>query len=119
MLLGGLMNPDEVRFFVSVSLQAIFKGGINPHYYCLPILKTEPDRKKLLQCAVDNPKFFLGTDSAPHTVGKKAGQRGWVRATDINRLKMCPALCAHSFLQNELEGVCLWLCWLLHRAHEH
>eukprot|EP00913_Durusdinium_trenchii_P012517 g11753.t1 len=55
---------------------AIFKGGINPHYYCLPILKTEPDRKKLLQCAVDNPKFFLGTDSAPHTVGKKAGQRG-------------------------------------------
>lgn len=50
---------------------AIFKGGINPHYYCLPILKTEPDRKKLLQCAVDNPKFFLGTDSAPHTVGKK------------------------------------------------
>eukprot|EP00435_Cladocopium_sp_Y103_P059013 s172_g21.t1 len=50
---------------------AIFKGGINPHYYCLPILKTEQDRLKLLQCAVENSKFFLGTDSAPHTVGKK------------------------------------------------
>ena len=50
---------------------AIFKGGINPHFYCLPILKTEPDRQKLLQCAVDNPKFFLGTDSAPHSLDKK------------------------------------------------
>lgn len=50
---------------------AIFKGGINPHFYCLPILKTEVDRKKLLQCAVESPKFFLGTDSAPHTVERK------------------------------------------------
>jgi len=51
---------------------AIFKGGINPHYYCLPILKTEPDRLKLLQCATsDSTKFFLGTDSAPHSVSKK------------------------------------------------
>ena len=50
---------------------ALFKGGINPHFYCLPILKTEPDRKKLLECAVDNPKFFLGTDSAPHSLDKK------------------------------------------------
>jgi len=51
---------------------ALFKGGINPHYYCLPILKTEPDRLKLLECASSgNPKFFLGTDSAPHTVGRK------------------------------------------------
>eukprot|EP00439_Symbiodinium_sp_Y106_P035592 s5021_g4.t1 len=50
---------------------AIFKGGINPHYYCLPILKKESDRLKLLQCAVDNPKYFLGTDSAPHGVDKK------------------------------------------------
>lgn len=51
---------------------AIFKGGINPHYYCLPILKTEPDRQKLLDCAISgSPKFFLGTDSAPHTVARK------------------------------------------------
>lgn len=46
---------------------AIFKGGIRPHYYCLPILKTEPDRAALLDVATSgNPKFFLGTDSAPH-----------------------------------------------------
>jgi dihydroorotase len=46
---------------------AIFEGGVRPHYYCLPILKTEPDRTALLEAATSgNPRFFLGTDSAPH-----------------------------------------------------
>lgn len=46
---------------------AIFKGGIRPHYYCLPILKCESHRQALLRAASSgNPKFFLGTDSAPH-----------------------------------------------------
>jgi dihydroorotase len=46
---------------------AIFEGGIRPHYYCLPILKTEPDREALLAAATSgDPRFFLGTDSAPH-----------------------------------------------------
>jgi dihydroorotase len=46
---------------------AIFSGGIRPHYYCLPILKRERDRQALLEAAVSgNPRFFLGTDSAPH-----------------------------------------------------
>jgi dihydroorotase len=46
---------------------AIFEGGIRPHYYCLPILKTEPDRAALLAAATSgDPRFFLGTDSAPH-----------------------------------------------------
>jgi dihydroorotase len=46
---------------------AIFSGGIRPHYYCLPILKRERDRQALLQAATSaNPRFFLGTDSAPH-----------------------------------------------------
>jgi dihydroorotase len=46
---------------------AIFAGGIRPHYYCLPILKRERDRSALVQAAVGgNPRFFLGTDSAPH-----------------------------------------------------
>lgn len=50
---------------------ALFKGGINPHFYCLPILKTEADRQRLVQAAVGSPKFFLGTDSAPHAVSRK------------------------------------------------
>jgi len=46
---------------------AIFSGGIRPHYYCLPILKREHDREALLGAATGgNPRFFLGTDSAPH-----------------------------------------------------
>jgi dihydroorotase len=46
---------------------AIFTGGIRPHYYCLPILKRERDREVLLEAATSgNPRFFLGTDSAPH-----------------------------------------------------
>ena len=46
---------------------AIFMGGIRPHYYCLPILKREEHREALVEAATSgNPKFFLGTDSAPH-----------------------------------------------------
>jgi len=45
----------------------IFKGGIRPHYYCLPVLKREEHRQALVRAAVsDSKKFFLGTDSAPH-----------------------------------------------------
>jgi dihydroorotase len=46
---------------------ALFTGGIRPHHYCLPVLKTESDRRALLEVvASGNPRFFLGTDSAPH-----------------------------------------------------
>ena len=46
---------------------AMFAGGIRPHFYCLPVLKTEPDRVALLGAATSGePRFFLGTDSAPH-----------------------------------------------------
>ena len=46
---------------------AIILGGIRPHYYCLPVLKREVHRQALVQAATSgSPKFFLGTDSAPH-----------------------------------------------------
>lgn len=46
---------------------AIFAGGVRPHHYCLPVLKREAHRQALLAAATSgNPKFFLGTDSAPH-----------------------------------------------------
>jgi dihydroorotase len=51
---------------------AIFQGGIRPHNYCLPVLKREHDRQALLEAATsDDPRFFLGTDSAPHARGTK------------------------------------------------
>jgi dihydroorotase len=46
---------------------AIFEGGLRPHHYCLPLLKRERDREALIAAATgDDPRFFLGTDSAPH-----------------------------------------------------
>jgi dihydroorotase len=51
---------------------AIFQGGIRPHYYCLPVLKRETHRVALVEAAISgNPRFFLGTDSAPHPKGLK------------------------------------------------
>ena len=56
---------------------AILSGGIRPHYYCLPVLKTEADRMALVAAATSgNPKFFLGTDSAPHARAAKEAACG-------------------------------------------
>ncbi len=56
---------------------AIFQGGVRPHYYCLPILKREEHRQALLRAATSgNPKFFLGTDSAPHETDTKEAACG-------------------------------------------
>jgi dihydroorotase len=50
----------------------MFKGGMNPHYYCLPILKRETHREALIKAATSGSnKFFLGTDSAPHAQDNK------------------------------------------------
>lgn len=51
---------------------ALFTGGLRPHYYCLPVLKKEAHRLALVQAAISgSPKFFLGTDSAPHAAALK------------------------------------------------
>jgi dihydroorotase len=56
---------------------AIFTGGIRPHYYCLPVLKRETHRLALVEAATGgNPKFFLGTDSAPHAAHLKEHAAG-------------------------------------------
>ena len=56
---------------------AIFLGGIRPHYYCLPVLKREEHRQALLRAATSgNPRFFLGTDSAPHPAQLKEHASG-------------------------------------------
>ena len=56
---------------------AMFRGGLRPHLYCLPVLKRERDREALLEAATsDDPRFFLGTDSAPHAQGAKESSCG-------------------------------------------
>jgi dihydroorotase len=56
---------------------ALFMGGIRPHHYCLPVLKREEHREALVEAAASgNPKFFLGTDSAPHARSLKEAPCG-------------------------------------------
>ncbi len=56
---------------------ALFAGGLRPHAYCLPVLKTEHDRRTLVEAATSgDPRFFLGTDSAPHEVSTKECDHG-------------------------------------------
>jgi dihydroorotase len=56
---------------------ALFQGGLRPHHYCLPVLKRESHRRALVEAATSgNPKFFLGTDSAPHARSAKEADCG-------------------------------------------
>jgi dihydroorotase len=56
---------------------ALFRNGLRPHHYCLPVLKRERDREALVAAAISgNPRFFLGTDSAPHSKGAKESDCG-------------------------------------------
>jgi len=56
---------------------ALFMGGMRPHHYCLPVLKREPHRRALVKAATSgNPKFFLGSDTAPHARNTKETECG-------------------------------------------
>jgi len=70
---GATITPHHLLF----NRNKLLAGGIKPHYYCLPILKHESDQKALLQAATSgNPKFFAGTDSAPHAKRMKESACG-------------------------------------------
>ena len=69
---GGTLTAHHLL----MNRNAIFQGGIRPHHYCLPILKREEHRQALLAAAVEHPRFFLGTDSAPHAKHTKESSCG-------------------------------------------
>ncbi len=70
---AATITPQHLLF----NRNAILAGGIRPHYYCLPVLKREKHRLALLKAATSgNPKFFLGTDSAPHPTRLKENNCG-------------------------------------------
>lgn len=74
--------PDNIAATVTahhllMNRNAMFNGGIRPHHYCLPVLKREEHRLALVDAATSgNPKFFLGTDSAPHAKSAKEAACG-------------------------------------------
>lgn len=71
--IGATITPQHLLF----NRNDIFTGGIRPHYYCLPILKREQHRQALIKAATSgSPKFFLGTDSAPHAQSAKESACG-------------------------------------------
>lgn len=71
--IGATITPQHLLYNRNV----IFQGGIRPHYYCLPVLKREEHRVALVEAATSgNPRFFLGTDSAPHAKGAKEAACG-------------------------------------------
>jgi dihydroorotase len=71
--LAATITPQHLLY----NRNALFQGGLRPHNYCLPVLKREVHRRALVKAATSgNPKFFLGTDSAPHAKGAKEAACG-------------------------------------------
>lgn len=71
--IAATITPHHLEF----NRNAIFQGGIRPHYYCLPVAKREKHRIALRRAATSgSPKFFLGTDSAPHAISDKESACG-------------------------------------------
>jgi len=71
--IGATITPQHLL----LNRNAMFKGGIRPHNYCLPVLKREQHRQALSHAATSgNRKFFPGTDSAPHAKNKKESSWG-------------------------------------------
>jgi len=110
-----LSAPSNVKASITChhilyNRNALLVGGIKPHFYCLPILKRECHREALLEAATSgNPKFFLGTDSAPHTVESKESACGCAGAytahaalqlyaeafESVGKLKNLEGFCSH------------------------
>lgn len=74
---GPQLGATIIRQHLIINRNAIFAGGIRPHAYCLPIAKRERHRLAMRAVAVSgSPKFFLGTDCAPHEIGRKEAAWG-------------------------------------------
>ena len=71
--IAATITPQHLQ----LNRNALFQGGLRPHAYCLPVVKREEHRLAVRKAAVSgSPKFFLGTDSAPHVVGAKESSCG-------------------------------------------
>jgi len=71
--IAATLTPQHLLY----NRNAMLVGGIRPHFYCLPVLKRETHRQALVQAAISgSPKFFLGTDSAPHAQHTKENACG-------------------------------------------
>ena len=71
--IAATITPQHIMF----NRNSLFSGGLRPHYYCMPVLKSDHHRQAVLKAAMSgNTCFFLGTDSAPHAKSDKESARG-------------------------------------------
>ncbi|MEJ0002641.1 MAG: dihydroorotase [Pararobbsia sp.] len=100
--LGATLTAHHLLY----NRNALFQGGIRPHYYCLPVLKRETHRVALVAAAVSgNPRFFLGTDSAPHEKGTKENACGCAGCyTALHALELYTEAFEQAGALDKLEG---------------
>jgi len=89
---------------------ALFAGGVRPHHYCLPILKREAHRQALVAAAISgNPKFFLGTDSAPHARHTKENDCGCAGIYTAHAgIELYAEVFEQALALEKLEGFASW-----------
>lgn len=108
-----LAGPDNLAATITphhalLNRNDLLLGGIKPHYYCLPILKTKKDQDAVANAATSgHPKFFLGTDSAPHPISQKENACGCAGIYNAPVAMACYAdlFAAHNALAH-LEAFC-------------
>ena len=102
----GQLGATITAHHLLYNRNAIFQGGIRPHYYCLPVLKRETHRLALVEAATSgNPRFFLGTDSAPHEKGTKENACGCAGCyTALHALELYAEAFDHAGALARFEG---------------
>ncbi|AIO65192.1 dihydroorotase [Burkholderia oklahomensis] len=102
----GLLGATITAHHLLYNRNAMFVGGIRPHYYCLPVLKRETHRVALIAAATSgNPRFFLGTDSAPHVKGAKEAACGCAGCyTALHALELYTEAFDQAGALDKLEG---------------
>jgi len=100
--IGATITPQHLLW----SRNALFAGGIRPHYYCLPVLKRETHHDALVAAATSgNPRFFLGTDSAPHARHTKENACGCAGCYSAHAaLELYAEAFEHADALDRLEG---------------
>jgi dihydroorotase len=102
----GQLGATITAHHLLYNRNAIFQGGIRPHYYCLPVLKRESHRLALVEAATSgNPRFFLGTDSAPHEKDTKENACGCAGCyTALHALELYAEAFDHAGALSRFEG---------------
>jgi dihydroorotase len=100
--IAATITPQHMLY----NRNALFMGGVRPHFYCLPILKREPHRQALVAAATSgNPRFFLGTDSAPHTRLRKEHACGCAGCyTALHAMALYATVFERAAALDKLEG---------------